>query len=78
MNWWTEFSSCQDYRGLLLTGTILKIHEIVKNFSKHFKTVEDIDTLFPHTLFFFFGGHANLITLRLFDSSPSKHKLLFE
>ena len=43
MSWWTEFSSWPDYRGLLRTGTTLKIHEIVKNFSKHFETVKDID-----------------------------------
>ena len=43
MNWWTEFSSWQDYRGLLRTGTTLKIHEIVQNFSKYFETVEDTD-----------------------------------
>ena len=43
MNWWTEFSSWQDYRGLLRTGTTLKIHEIVKNFSKYFETVENVD-----------------------------------
>ena len=43
INWWTEFSTWEDYRGLLRTGTILKIHEIVKNFSKPFETVEDID-----------------------------------
>ena len=44
MNWWTEFSSWEDYRGLLRTRTIFKIHEIVKNFSKCFETVENIDT----------------------------------
>ena len=43
INWWTEFSTWEDYRGLLRTGTTLKIHEIVKNFSKPFETVEDID-----------------------------------
>ena len=42
-NVWTEFSTWEDYRGLLRTGTILKIHEIVKNFSKPFETDEDID-----------------------------------
>ena len=30
MNWCTEFYSWQNYRGLLRTGTTLKIHEIVK------------------------------------------------
>ena len=44
LNWWTEFwQFWQDYRGLLSTGTTLKIHEIVKNFSKYFETVENID-----------------------------------
>ena len=43
MNWWKEFSSRHEFRGLLCTKTKLKIHEIVKNFSKHFETVEDID-----------------------------------
>ena len=44
MNWWTEFSSWQDYKGLLHTGKTLKIHEIVKNISKHFETVENNDS----------------------------------
>ena len=39
----TKFSSWQDYIGLLRTGTTLKIREIVKNFSKYFETVENID-----------------------------------
>ena len=43
MDWWTEFSSWHDFRGFLWTGTKLKIHEIVKNFSKRFETVDDID-----------------------------------
>ena len=38
-----NFSTWEDYRGLLRTGTILKIHEIVKNFSKPSEIVEDID-----------------------------------
>ena len=42
-NWWTEFSSLQDY-----TGITLKIHEIVKNFNKHFETDEDIDAYFKN------------------------------
>ena len=43
MNWCTEFSTWKDYRGLLRTGTILNIHEIVRNFNKTFETIEDID-----------------------------------
>ena len=42
VNWWTEFSSWQDFRGLLRTGTKLAIHEIVENFSRHFEAFKNI------------------------------------
>ena len=42
LNWWTKFSSWQDFRGLLRTGTKLAIHEIVENFSRHFEAFENI------------------------------------
>ena len=38
INWWIKFSIWEDYRGLLRTETILKIHEIVKRFSKPLDT----------------------------------------
>ena len=42
VNWWTEFSSWQDFRGLLRTGTKLAFHEIVENFSRHFEALDNI------------------------------------
>ena len=42
VNWWTEFSSWQDFRGLLRTGTKLAFHEIVENFSRHFEALGNI------------------------------------
>ena len=42
VNWWTEFSSWQDFRGLLRTGTKLAIHEIVENFCRSFVALENI------------------------------------
>ena len=43
MNWWTEFSSWQDFKALLRTGTKLPIHEIVKNFTRGLEDVKDTD-----------------------------------
>jgi hypothetical protein len=31
LNWWTEFSSWQDFRALLRTGSRLSIHTVVEN-----------------------------------------------
>ena len=42
VNWWTEFTSRQDFRGLLCTGTSLAFHKIVENFSRHFEALENI------------------------------------
>ena len=43
MNWWTIFSSWQDFKGLPRTETKLTIHEIVKNFTKGLEDMKDTD-----------------------------------
>ena len=43
LNWWTDFSKWEDFRGLLRTGTKLAIHEVVESFSRQFEVLEDID-----------------------------------
>ena len=42
LQWWTEFSSWQDFRALLHTGTKLAIHEVVENLSKNIVGMENI------------------------------------
>ena len=43
VNWWTDFSSWQDFRGLLRTGTELAIHKVVKKFNRNLETFEGIE-----------------------------------
>ena len=43
MNWWTTFSSWQDFKGLLRTETKLTIHEIVKNLTRGLEDMNDTD-----------------------------------
>ena len=43
MNWWTKFSSWQDFKGLLRTETKLTIHEIVKNLTEGLEDMKDTD-----------------------------------
>ena len=38
-NWWTEFSSWQDLRALLRTGTTLSIHRVVSYLRKRFEEI---------------------------------------
>ena len=35
LNWWTDFSSWQDFRGLLRSGIKLAIHEVVENLNRN-------------------------------------------
>ena len=44
VNWWTEFSSWEDFRGLLRTGTKLSIHTVVENLTSNMETLESFDT----------------------------------
>ena len=43
VNWWTDFSSLQDLRGLLCLGINLAIHEVVENLNKNLVTPEDFE-----------------------------------
>ena len=36
VNWWTDFSSWQDFRGLLRSGAEFTIHKVVENFYRMF------------------------------------------
>jgi hypothetical protein len=43
LNWWTEFSSWQDFRALLRTGSRLSIHTVVENLNQKFEAIENAD-----------------------------------
>ena len=43
VNWWTDFSSWQDFRGLLRSGIKLAIHEVVENLNRNLVTPEDFE-----------------------------------
>jgi hypothetical protein len=43
LNWWTEFSSWQDFRALLRTGSRLSIHTAVENLNQQFEAIENAD-----------------------------------
>ena len=43
MNWWTEFSSWQDFRALLHTGNRLSIHTVVENLNRKLEAIENVD-----------------------------------
>ena len=43
VNWWTDFSTWQDFRGLLRTGTELAIHKVVEKFNSNLETFEGIE-----------------------------------
>ena len=43
LNWWTDFSSWQDFRALLRTGTILSMHTVVENLNQIFEAMEIAD-----------------------------------
>ena len=43
LNWWTEFSSWQDFRALLRTGSRLSIHTVVENVNQKFEAIENAD-----------------------------------
>jgi hypothetical protein len=43
LNWWTEFSSWQDFRALLSTGNRLSIHTIVENLNHKLEAIENVD-----------------------------------
>ena len=43
VNWWTDFSSWQDFGGLLRSGIKLAIHEVVKNLNINLATLEDFE-----------------------------------
>ena len=38
VNWWTDFSSWQDFRGLLRSGIKLAIHKVVENLNRNLAT----------------------------------------
>ena len=42
LNLWTEFSSWQDFRVLLHTGSKLSIHRIVKNLRRELEAIENV------------------------------------
>ena len=43
LNWWTEFSSWQDFRALLRTGNRLSIHTVVENLNQKLEAIENAD-----------------------------------
>ena len=43
VNWWTDFSSWQDFRGLLRSGIKLAIHEVVENLNRNLVTPEGFE-----------------------------------
>ena len=43
LNWWTEFSSWQDFRALLRTGSRLSMHTVVENLNHKFEAIEIAD-----------------------------------
>ena len=43
LNWWTDFSSWQDFRALLRTGTRLSMHTVVENLNQMFEAMEIAD-----------------------------------
>ena len=43
LNWWTEFSSWQDFRALLCTGSRLSMHTVVENLNHKFEAIEISD-----------------------------------
>ena len=43
VNWWTDFSSWQDFRGLLRSGIKLAIHEVVENLNRNLVTQEGFE-----------------------------------
>ena len=42
-NWWTEFSSWDDFRALLRTGTKLSMHAVVEKLRSEFKCLKPVD-----------------------------------
>ena len=40
-NWWTEFSSWDNFKALLLTGSKLSIHTVVANLRRDFKCLQN-------------------------------------
>ena len=43
LNWWTEFSTWQDFRALLRTGNRLSIHTVVENVNRKLEAIENVD-----------------------------------
>ena len=48
LNWWTVLSSWQDFRGLLLSGIKLTIHEVVENLNRYLVSQEGIEAYFEN------------------------------
>ena len=43
VNWWIDFSTWQDFRGLLRSGIKLAIHEVVENLNRNLVTSEGFE-----------------------------------
>jgi hypothetical protein len=43
LNWWMEFSSWQDFRALLCTGSRLSIHTVVENVNRKLEAIDNVD-----------------------------------
>ena len=43
LNWWTKFSSWQDFRALLRTGRRLSMHTVVENLNHIFEAIDIAD-----------------------------------
>ena len=43
VNWWTDFSSWEEFRGLIRSGTNLPIHKVVENCNRNLKTLESVE-----------------------------------
>jgi hypothetical protein len=43
LNWWTEFSTWQDFRALLRTENRLSIHTVVENLKRKLEAIENVE-----------------------------------
>ena len=50
VNWWTDFSSLQDFIGLLRSEITQEIHEVVENLSRNSVTPEDFEACYQYSL----------------------------
>ena len=64
-NWWTEFSSWEDFHGLLRTGTKLSVHSVVSEINKTLQSFENAESYMESI-----DDNGN-ITIHLDESFPT-------